>query len=149
MSENITTAVDSLVKLVNDKKRISVEDASKELGIPMNILNEWAGFLDQEKIIHIEYKFTTPYLTTVKETKKETQDKSEGSKDTIDLVIRRLGVTLNFIEKSNPKTDRQRKQKSFLMRKIGEVIELAKKGKVDKEGLKKLIGYYKIYKNSL
>ena len=72
MDTNITTAVDSLVKLVNNKGRISVEIASKELGLPQNIINEWATFLDQEKIIHVEFKFTTPYLISKRE---ETKNK--------------------------------------------------------------------------
>jgi|SRR3989344_6305528 len=149
MPENITTAVDSLVKLVNDKGRISVDDASKELGIPGNILNEWAAFLDQEKIIHIEYKFTTPYLTKSRADKTEEKEKTKTTSDTIDLVIRRLSITLNFIIKSEPKNDRGRQQKDYLMRKINEFLEAAKKGKVNKAELKKFVEYYKVYKNSL
>ena len=53
MPINITTAVDSLVELVNRKGRISLEEASKELGIPENIINEWASFLEEENVILI------------------------------------------------------------------------------------------------
>ena len=149
MPENITTAVDSLVKMVNEKGRVSIDDASRELGIPGNILNEWASFLDEEKIIHIVYKFTTPYLITVKATRQETQNKNKINRDTIDLVIRRLSVTLNFITKSNPSTERQKQQKDFLMKKISEFIESARRGKISKEELQKLVKYYKVYKNSI
>jgi DNA-binding transcriptional regulator YhcF (GntR family) len=149
MPENITTAVDTLVKLVNNKGKISVDDASKELGIPANILNEWATFLDQEKIIHIEYKFTTPYLTATKTTKIEEKEKTKTTSDTIDLIIRRLSITLNFIIKSEPKDDKGRKQRDYLIRRINEFVEDAKRGKVNKNELEKLVEYYKIYKSNL
>ena len=149
MPSNITTAVDSLVNLVNDKGKISIDDASRELGIPSNILNEWATFLDQENIIHIEYKFTTPYLTKSADVKKEIRENAERISDTAELVIRRLSATLNFVMKSQPKIDRQKKRRDFLVTKLNGVIESAKKGRMDKEELKKLIYYYKVYKMDL
>ena len=62
MPEDIKTAVDSLIELLKKKKRLTLDETSKELGIPTNIINEWATFLEEEKILKIEYKFTTPYL---------------------------------------------------------------------------------------
>jgi len=94
---NITTAVDSLVNLVNSKKRISLEDVSKELGIPEHILNEWATFLEEEGVLVIEYKFTTPFLLA--KIKKE-ENLKEYSQEA-DVIKRNLEVMLITLKKLN------------------------------------------------
>lgn len=96
MPINITTAVDSLVELVNSKQRISLEDASKELGIPENIINEWATFLEEEDILTIEYKFTTPFL--VAKSAQVTIDIKELENE-LELITRKLEYTLSYLEK--------------------------------------------------
>jgi len=58
----LTTSADELYNLVMSRKKISVEDASKILRLPMNIVQSLVDFLVEEKIFGIEYKFTTPYV---------------------------------------------------------------------------------------
>ncbi len=58
----VTTGVDALIDLVKKKKRISMEDAAKQLQLPLTTIEAWAAFLEEEDEIMIEYKFTTPYL---------------------------------------------------------------------------------------
>lgn len=140
MIGNITTAVDSLVKLVNQKGIISLEDASKELGLPQNIINEWASFLDQEKIIHIEYKFTTPYLMSKKSSQKE-----EVSAD-YEMILRKLEFMQAYLNKIQPKEDKKIKQKEYLLKEINNLMEKTKKKKITKEELQKLVKYYNLFK---
>ena len=58
----LTTSADELYNLVRARKKISVEDASKILRLPMNIVQSLVDFLVEEKIFGMEYKFTTPYV---------------------------------------------------------------------------------------
>ena len=97
---NITTAVDSLVLLVNSKKRIPMEEASKVLGLPDNIINEWATFLDEENIIKIEYQLTTPFLVETEDTKKVLEEKINIDIEK-DLISRKISVMISAIEKIN------------------------------------------------
>src|SRR3989338_1515674 len=63
MDDNVlTTSADELYHLVVSRKKISVEDASKILKLPMNVVQSLVDFLVEEKIFGIEYKFTTPYV---------------------------------------------------------------------------------------
>lgn len=63
MDDNVlTTSADELYNLVMSRKKISVEDASKILRLPMNIVQSLVDFLVEEKIFGMEYKFTTPYV---------------------------------------------------------------------------------------
>ena len=139
MGANITTAVDSLVKLVNKEGKIGLEEASKKLGLPTNVLNEWATFLDQEKIIHIEYKFTTPFLISIKKENKKTKVDYE-------LILRKLEFMQAYLTKAQPKDSKKQKQKEFLLKQINKSIEITKKKKITKEELEKLLKYYTIFK---
>jgi hypothetical protein len=58
----LRTDVDEFLDLVRQKGRISLQDASKALKIPIATIQAWVDFLVEEKIIGIEYKFTTPYV---------------------------------------------------------------------------------------
>lgn len=141
MIGDITTAVDSLVKLVKQKGKISLEDASKELGIPQNIINEWASFLDQEKIIYIEYKFTTPFLMSRK------KESGEDITTDYEMIQRKLEVMKAYLEKIQPKEDKRIKQKEYLLKEIDKSVESTKKKKITKEELQKIVKYYAIFKN--
>jgi len=140
MIGDITTAVDSLVKLVNQKGKISLDDASKELGLPQNIINEWASFLDQEKIIHLEYKFTTPYLIS-----KKSMSKEEVIVD-YEMISRKLEIMQAYLNKIQPKETKKMQQKAYLLKEISILLEKTKKKKITKEELQKLVKYYNIFK---
>jgi len=149
MGVDITTAVDSLVKLVKEKKKISVEEASKLLKIPENIINEWASFLEEEKIIQIEYKFTTPFLID----KKQSIKSGDISSDDLDLVKRNIQNMLSKVRNSNiPKTGKLNDQKIFLSEQLKKILSSMKTAKdYDKVrcNYDKLVKYYMIFQKSL
>jgi hypothetical protein len=58
----LRTDVDEFLDLIRQKGRISLQDAAKSLKIPISTIQAWVDFLVEEKIVGIEYKFTTPYV---------------------------------------------------------------------------------------
>ncbi len=58
----LKTDVDDFLELVKRKGRISLPDAAKDLNVPLATVTAWTDFLVEEKIIGIEYKFTTPFV---------------------------------------------------------------------------------------
>ena len=94
--ESITTAVDSLVKFVKENKKVSLNDAAVKLKIPETILSEWASFLEQEGILEIEYKFTTPFLIA--------KGANGLNKDEINKLIEQLKGCLEFVQKQKIKS---------------------------------------------
>lgn len=58
----VTTDVDRLISLVELKKEISIDDAAKQLGVSSKTIESLGDLLEEEGIVHIKYKFTTPYL---------------------------------------------------------------------------------------
>jgi predicted transcriptional regulator len=92
----VTTDVDELIRLLSDVQKISVDEAAKKLNIPKNVLQSWIEFLVEEKIIGIEYSFTTPYIylnrpkesQKTKKTKEEKMTYSVFKKDFYDKAIK-------------------------------------------------------------
>ena len=74
----IRTVADELFELVKKKSRISVEDAAKQLGIPIETIQALVDFLVEEKVFGVEYKFTTPYIYEYKEGIKRTKEREKS-----------------------------------------------------------------------
>ena len=74
----IRTVADELFELVKKRSRISVEEASKQLKIPIATIQALVDFLIEEKVFGIEYKFTTPYIYLYKEGVKQAKGKEKS-----------------------------------------------------------------------
>ncbi len=62
VEEAITTEVDALLALVEQRKRISIEESARELNISPSVVEKLATFLEEEALLEIKYQLTTPYL---------------------------------------------------------------------------------------
>ena len=96
----IETGVDKLVKLINTRKKISVKDAARELGVSVSSIEEWADFLEEEGIINIQTHLATVYLTEKKVGKKELVEKVKEVKEEKDAFLRRVESSMNTMERS-------------------------------------------------
>ena len=74
----IRTVADELFELVKRSSKISVEEASKQLKIPIATIQALVDFLVEEKVFGIEYKFTTPYIYLYKEGLKQAKGKEKS-----------------------------------------------------------------------
>ncbi len=95
----IETGVDKLVELVRADKKISIPDAAKKLGVGPIVVEEWAGFLEEEGIISIEYKFATPYLVEKKLTQEEIKKKEKEFHGKKEGFVRKAEVTLAILDR--------------------------------------------------
>lgn len=94
----IETGVDRLVELIDKDKRISVEDAAKKLGISKIVIQEWADFLEEEKIISIEYRFSKTFLLQRKLTEKEVKNKEKEYSSEKDAFVRKVEASIKTLE---------------------------------------------------
>ena len=74
----IRTAADELFELVKKNGKISVEDAAKQLKIPLATIQSLVDFLVEENVFGIEYKFTTPYIYLYRENLKGAKSKERS-----------------------------------------------------------------------
>ncbi|MFT4310560.1 MAG: hypothetical protein ACMXYC_02920 [Candidatus Woesearchaeota archaeon] len=58
----VETGVDDLLRLVKEKKKLSVAEAAKHLKMHEKVVQSWIDFLIEEGVLGIEYKFITPYV---------------------------------------------------------------------------------------
>ncbi len=58
----LRTAADELIEVVRRRRKISIEDLAKALRVPFASVQALVDFLVEEKMLGIEYKFTTPYV---------------------------------------------------------------------------------------
>ena len=92
----LRTVVDELLDLVKAKKKISVEDAAKELKMSLSSTQAIVDFLVEEKVFGIEYKFTTPFIYLYSEAPLMARAKEKGFTD--EMVTRDI-----FYKKANEK----------------------------------------------
>jgi len=137
----LKTGVDRLVSLIQEKKRISVVQAAKELGVSPVVVEEWADFLEEESIISTDYKFATLWLIERKLTKKDVEEKVKSFHGKKEIIIRKAESLSNFLDKNGDDISRIRKE----FKSIKDNIH-AEAGNVRKE-LKELERYEKLKKN--
>lgn len=58
----LRTSADDLIEVIRRHKKMSVEDLAKVLRISLQSVQAMVDFLVEEKVLDIEYKFTTPYV---------------------------------------------------------------------------------------
>ncbi|MFW6383068.1 MAG: hypothetical protein ACOCZQ_00325 [Nanoarchaeota archaeon] len=78
MTNEITTGVDKLVKIIDDAGgRISVKEAMKKMNVSKEIIEDWANTLEESKTISIEDRLFNRYLVkgvSQKELKKKARE---------------------------------------------------------------------------
>lgn len=95
----LKTDVDDFLELVKRLGKVSLQDAAKELNTPITTVQAWTDFLVEEKILGIEYKFTTPYVFVEehKDTKHDMLDMGFDTKEEFYEKARKRGIKDNHI----------------------------------------------------
>ncbi|MFH1063870.1 MAG: hypothetical protein V1729_02200 [Candidatus Woesearchaeota archaeon] len=97
----IETGVDKLVTLVNDREKISVKDAAKELGVSVASIEEWSDFLEEEGIISVQTHLATVYIVRKQIGKKELAEKVAAVRDEKEEFLRDVESSVNAIERDH------------------------------------------------
>jgi len=137
----IETGVDKLVKLVENKKKISTVEAAKTLGVSPAVIDEWADFLEEEGIISIEYKLATTYLCERKLSKKEVVKKAKEFHGSKEAFIRKIETSISGIGKDTEGLEQLKEEFKKLKDDIGHDLEHVK------DELKELEEYERLKKN--
>jgi len=137
----LETGVDKLVSLIKEKKRISVPQAAKSLGVSQVVVEEWADFLEEDDIISMDYKFATPWLIDKKLKKEEITKKVKEFHGKKDIIVRRSESLLSSVNKEGEDITKVRDE----FKKVREEIH-SEAGSVQNE-LRELEKYEELKKN--
>jgi len=102
---NIETGVDKLVELVKQKHKVSVVDAAKILGVSKTLIQEWESFLEEEKLIDINYSLTNTILVERKVTEEDLSKKKVEFKNLKEMFARKIDTFLQSIDKDSDGLD--------------------------------------------
>lgn len=58
----LRTTADQLMEFIKKKDKVTIEETAAALKVPVKTIQGLVDFLVEEKILGIEYKFTTPYI---------------------------------------------------------------------------------------
>jgi chromosome segregation ATPase len=153
---NLETGVDRLLELIELEKRVSIDDAAKKLGVSKVVVQEWADFLEEEKIISIEYKFSKTYLVVRVLSDKEIKVKEKEYSSEKDAFVRKVEASLKNLENDSLGFEKIKKEFESLKKDLGseltkvesEVKELEKyeylKKNLDTEIQKQVDDFHKV-----
>ncbi len=79
MPEEVKTGADRLLELVKRSKEVAMAAAAKELGVGIQTVEAWANFLEEDGLVTVKYKFTTPYVTVPEVPKAQQRRQEAGS----------------------------------------------------------------------
>lgn len=58
----ITTGIDRFIRILYEKKRVELNEASKQLGIPADTIEYWSYVLEGNGLVKIGYTLTAVYI---------------------------------------------------------------------------------------
>ncbi len=123
----IETGVDKLVELIKKEKRISVKSAAVKLGVSTALIEEWANFLEEEGLIDIDYKVTTPYLVEKQLSKEQLEEKKQQFYQEKEILLRKAENTLEFLDDQGEEIKTIRQEFKRFKDDIEKEIEFAKR----------------------
>jgi predicted ArsR family transcriptional regulator len=140
--EKIETGVDKLVALVAERKRVSVDDVAKELGVSTVVIQEWAQFLEEEGVLSMEYSLSKVFLTERKLSKNEVQKKEKEYSTKKDAFVRKAETTIQTLDQETQEFEVPHKDFEVLKQAVDRNVEDVK------EKMKQL-SHYEELKNKL
>lgn len=125
-TEVIETGVDKLVELIKRQKRISIREAAVKLGVSASLVEEWANFLEEEGLIAIDYKVTTPYLVDKVLDKEQVEQKKQAFYAEKDILLRKAEHTLDFLNDQGQEIKTIREEFLRFKKDMGKEVTAAK-----------------------
>ncbi|MGV8150186.1 MAG: hypothetical protein ACP5NV_00485 [Candidatus Woesearchaeota archaeon] len=83
----VNTGVDELLLLLKENSKLPLLEVSKKLNVSMDVVQAWVDFLVEERILGIEYKFTTPYIYLNKPLNADNKILEEKGTGSIDILF--------------------------------------------------------------
>lgn len=121
---NIETGVDKLVNLIKERKKVSVPEAAKLLGVSRTLIQEWSAFLEEEKIIDIDYVLTNTFLVKREVSEEDFKKKTIEFKNLKETFIRKIDTFLQIMDKDSSGVDKLKSDFDILKKELN--IEVSK-----------------------
>jgi len=138
----IETEVDKLLELLKERKKVSIPEASRKLGLDKKTIEEWADFLEEEGVIRIEYTLTTPVLVLKEINEEEVKKKEKEINLKKSILIEKAENLAKNVEKNEKYFEELKKELDQIKKYLGKDAD-----KIQKE-LKEIEEYNNLKKKS-
>ena len=103
--KSISTPADELYELVLREGEIALKDAAQRLNVPIETVEAWAEFLQEDGLLALKYRMTTPYLTMPAKKAEKKLKAEETFLERVEEVETRTGIktTLDDLKEADKK----------------------------------------------
>ncbi len=122
----IETGVDRLLSLINEREKVLVKDAAKELAVSEQIVNEWAEFLEEEGYVTFEYKFSKTYITKKELSSENLKDKEKEYSSQKEAFVRKAETMLQLVDRDSLGLEDVKMEFDSIYKAVNEKKELIK-----------------------
>ncbi|MFW6383601.1 MAG: hypothetical protein ACOCZQ_03065, partial [Nanoarchaeota archaeon] len=122
----IETGVDKLMEIVGAKKKVSLQEAAKELSVTPEVIQEWADFLEEEGLITIDYSIRTTYLEEKKLDEKDIKKKAKEFDNSKEAFVRKVENAKSQIDHSAQDLEKFKEQFHQLKEQMGSEFNTVK-----------------------
>ncbi len=136
--KRIKTGADKLIEIIQESKKISLEDASKALGVSKDIVREWAEFLERERLISIDYSFSKVYFTERKLSAKEMKQSAKEIVYEKDAFVNKVEYAIASLERESVNFEEIKKKFSDVQEGVKKELKIVEKELADLEKYNKL-----------
>jgi len=127
VSTNIKTGVDKLVELVAEKKKVTVDDAAKKLGVGKEVVQEWAEFLEEEGVISLDYSLSKVWIVEKRITKEDVISGAKEVSSEKEALARKIDVAITALQDETTGFENIRKEFANIQGHIKNEVEIVKK----------------------
>jgi chromosome segregation ATPase len=136
--KSLETGVDKLVAIISTSKRISLDEASKKLGVGANVVQEWAEFLEKEKLITLEYSLSKIWLCEKKLSKIEVKGMAKEISSEKDAFARKIDTAIKSLENETAGFEEIKRQFVRIQSQVKDEITVVEKELSDLDKFTKL-----------
>jgi chromosome segregation ATPase len=124
---NIKTGADKLVDLISEKKKITVNDAAKILGVGKDVVQEWAEFLEEEGSVELEYSLSKVWIHEKRIMAKDIINSAKEVASEKDAFSRKIDAALQALQQETSGFEDIRKEFRDIQRHIRDETDIVKK----------------------
>ena len=122
----ISTGVDGLIKLVQEKGKVEINEASRILNVPVQSIEEWSHMLETEGLIKIQYQLTHVFLVWSPLATSEQNQRRQGVGEKKEKVVAQMQTLAKSVEESKVELSALQEQLSNVqMRTQGKMQKLS------------------------
>ncbi|MCF7865940.1 hypothetical protein K9M18_00710 [Candidatus Woesearchaeota archaeon] len=139
--KNITTGVDRLIKLLNQKNKVTLEEVAIELNLEEETVQEWLELLEKEGLVKITSNLSKTWIESNKIEKKIVENAAGEIQSKKEAFARKIEIAIKTLNKDTSGFEEVKREFLSIQSRIKDELDTARKE------MKELEQYDKLKKN--